>query len=327
MYTEVISKKINRLVSEKVIPGASWSFVTTEGCANHYAGRMGVYTPFSDKLVREGALYDIASLTKIIGTTTRTLQLIDDDRLDFTSPVNEVIPEFATIKITIGDLLLHKGGFQADFSKQEKEIFTQAFLHTYFSSCHLDVSSHKTVYSDIGFLLLGEIIKAIDGGSLEQSFQTNIFQPLGMVETSYYPSDSSKAIPTEQTVERGLIHGEVHDSKAYKLEIEASSAGLFSTLADINKFVTAYLEEDTRLFTNELFDKVKNTRIQERSFGWEQKQGKETCYLFHTGFTGTSIGLDMERKKGFVLLTNRIHPTRVDHGFIEERAALYSTYF
>lgn len=324
---DMISEKISNMVFEKIIPGASWSFITPEGCVNHYAGRIGVCAPFSEKAVREGMAYDLASLTKIIGTTTRILQLIDEGQLTLMSPVNEVIPEFATIKVSIQDLLLHKGGFPADFSKKEKEDLTKTVLHAYFKSCHLADSSYKTIYSDIGFLLLGEIIKAIDGVSLEQSFQTTIFQPLEMGETSYHLSDPTKAIPTEWTAERGFVQGEAHDSKAYKLETEVGSAGLFSTLPDINKFVSAYLEKDTRLFTSELFDKVRNTNVQGRSYGWEQKQGKEAMYLFHTGFTGTSIGLDMERKKGFVLLTNRIHPTREDRGFIKARAALYSTYF
>lgn len=325
MDQAMISQNISRMIETKMIPGASWSFHSETNCTRHYAGKMGVYPSFSERQINEGLFYDLASLTKVIGTTTRILQLIDERKLEFKTSVAEVLPAFSGIKVTIQDLLLHKSGLPADFPK--KESITSSALYHYFTRCHLADESYPTVYSDLGFLLLGEIIKTIDRCSLEKSFRLNIFEPLGMLDTGYHIAEPWQAIPTEETAARGTIQGVVHDSKAFKLKEAVGSAGLFSTLTDIDRFVTAYLVNDSRLFSQLLFDKVRSTDVRGRTYGWEQKQGKNGTYLFHTGFTGTSIGLDLEERTGFVLLTNRIHPSRKDNGFIEARAALYTNYF
>ncbi|MBL1226483.1 serine hydrolase domain-containing protein [Enterococcus sp. BWR-S5] len=326
MNQELISNKINHLIQRKIISGASWSFISEGKSENYYAGVMGAYSPFSEMKIKERLFYDLASLTKVIGTTTRILQLIDDGTLNFTTNVNKIIPDFSHLEITIGDLLLHRGGFPADFLTKEKELLTPDFLYTYFRNYPVREAA-STVYSDIGFLLLGLIIQAVDNCSLEQSFQKNIFRPLGMRDTSYFLLNPERALPTEQTLERGTIQGTVHDSKAYKMNTEIGSAGLFSTLEDINLFVSAYLANDDRLFHQALFAKVKSTEVAGRTYGWEQKRGCNGPYLFHTGFTGTSIGMNLEEKIGFVLLTNRIHPSRDEKGFIKARAALYTNYF
>ncbi|MBP1045110.1 beta-lactamase family protein [Enterococcus sp. BWM-S5] len=326
MNKYVISEEIKAMIDQKIISGASWSFVSEEKVENHYAGVMGVQTPFSERKIEEGLLYDLASLTKVIGTTTRILQLIDEGSLRFTTAVNEIIPSFTHIQVTISDLLLHKGGLPAEFP--EKEAISRDILKKYFAQSCLPKSEYDTVYSDVGFLLLGEVIKEMDSCSLERSFQKHIFEPLMMKHTGFQPIDKNNAVPTEQTAERGIIQGEVHDSKAFKMDGEVGSAGLFSTLEDVAGFVKAYVTEDRRLFSKSIFDKLRDTAVNERTLGWEQKENSRgRSYLFHTGFTGTSIGLEFEGKNGFILLTNRVHPNRKDRGFIEARAALYTAYF
>ncbi|HBR81371.1 MAG TPA: hypothetical protein DEA34_01660, partial [Enterococcus sp.] len=113
------------------------------------------------------------------------------------------------------DLLLHRSGLPADFSN--KPHFSSRMLVHFFETYEQPAQTTKVNYSDIGYLLLGMVIEAIDGTYLEQSFQRYIFRPLGMKDTTYFPKELNRIVPTESTVERGLILGEVHDSKAFRL--------------------------------------------------------------------------------------------------------------
>ena len=310
------------MVAEKLIPGASWSFVTEDGAREYYDGRLGVGETFS-KPVAAGLFYDIASLTKLF-VTTRILQLIDAKHLNFNSKVNKIIPEFSNLEMSAADLMLHRGGFPADFS--DKTLVNDSFVQNYFINHPFLKSSETTVYSDIGFILLGKIINALDGDSLENSFKTHIFNPLEMFDTTYHLKNPEQAVPTEITKERGAIRGTAHDSKAFRIKENIGSAGLFSTLIDMNKFVTAIITK--KLFSQDIYEALSRDKKNGRTYGWETPRNREgEEFLFHTGFTGTSIGVNLNKKRGFILLTNRVHPTREDTGFIERRRNLYLNYF
>ena len=163
-------------------------------------------------------------------------------------------------------------------------------------------------YSDPGFMFLGLMAEELDEASLDESFREHIFAPLGLADTSYHPrGEIGRFIPQEHSGERGWICGKVHDSKAYLMG-ESGSAGLFSTLGDMLHFVSAWLNRDERLLSRELFEKVEHTCQFGRTYGWSAEYGPGT--LYHTGFTGTSILMDVREGEGFVLLTNRIHRMR-----------------
>ncbi len=176
----------------------------------------------------------------------------------------------------------------------------------------------------MGFILLGKIIESLDETTLEETFRENIFNPLGMKDTSYLVQGSrERCIPTECTEQRGCICGEVHDSKAHLLG-QCGSAGLFSTLEDMVKFIKAYLEHSRLLFGEEMFEKLCSTIKFERTLGWSKEYGRDT--LYHTGFTGTSVLMDLKGRKGFVLLTNRIHPSRDNEEFLKMRKKMNEVY-
>lgn len=320
-----MKNKLTVLMEQSEICGVSAATIDNKN-ENFYLGFMGNIPPFDSISVADGMLYDLASLTKVIGTTTRILQLIDADNLELQSPVSEVFSEFPRLTMTIEDLLLHRGGLPADFS--DKQLFTEVKFLTFLENFK-PTNSKKTIYSDLGFLLLGLIIERIDKQELNASFKKNIFEPLGMKRTFYYPDFHSLIIPTEVTKKRGIIVGAVHDSKAYQWPRPVGSAGLFSTLEDMRTFASSIIlnkkADNSDLFSAKMLTLLKDTNVSKRTFGWE-KPFREGI-LYHTGFTGTSIGIDLVKKRALVLLTNRIHPTRDKSEFITNRVKLYRDYF
>lgn len=294
---------------------------------NTYLGVSGNIAPYSNILVSPNSIYDLASLTKVIGTTTRTLQLIQDNKLSFDSKINELIEEYPNLTMSIEELLFHRSGLMGDYP--DKSNFSSENLYHYLEE--VQIGNKSLCYSDLGFMLLGFIIESLDRTSLCDSFQKNIFNPLKMTNTTYVIDrhNLNNYIPTEYHPERGLIVGQVHDSKAYKMGKVVGSAGLFSTLEDVEKFTSSLLcnhyPDGSHIFNQEIFHKLTHLKRDGRYLGWENKYGENV--LFHTGFTGTSIGLDIANKRALVLLTNRIHPSRDNSIFLEKREELYSHFF
>lgn len=329
MDKAAITETIQTLIQKQIISGASWAMIQDHQRMVHYEGKMGVVAPYATQRVSKKNYYDLASLTKVIGTTTRILQLIDCKQLTFLTSVREILPEYFFLTTTIEELLLHCSSLPADLldkNRMTKEKIRQFLLTTPLGE------SNEIIYSDLGFYLLGEVIQKIDHCTLAESFKKYLFLPLGMHETTYHLKNKHSAIPTEITEHRGVIQGVVHDSKAFQLASEIGSAGLFSTVTDLCHFSSCFLNNQLAngapLFSEELFNKIQATNLKGRTYGWEVKQNyyRET-YLYHTGFTGTSIGLNFERKEVLILLTNRIHPDRKERGFINAREELYHLYF
>lgn len=319
-------EEITEFVDEEIVSGISAAFIRNEKSVKIFYGQAGKLALFSQQPVDSTAIYDLASLTKVVGTTTRILQLIDLKKLTLETRCCEILRDFSNLDCTIQELLLHRSGLPADFS--DKDRFTDEIVKDFFRTIQLD--SKETSYSDLGYLLLGWIIERIDGCNLEESFQKNIFYPLGMENTSYFPAEDSFFVPTEMNQKRGLIVGQVHDSKAFHFSRPIGSAGLFSTLGDMILFAEAILnnrlDQTHQLFSNELYELFSMLNINGRTLGWE-KPFDDREIIYHTGFTGTSIGLDLQAKRGLIILSNRIHPSRDNQRFIKKRAETYKKYF
>lgn len=319
----VLDEMAEQLVRDQVIWGASWGFVSDQGIRLKYAGKQGAVVPYCDRNVEAGMYYDLASLTKVIGTTTRILQLVEKGVISLSTPVKEILNRFSYGDVTVEHLLLHSSGLSAEI--RNKESWDRENLLEYlYTTPREREAGEGFLYSDVGFILLGKIIENLDETTLEETFREHIFNPLGMMDTSYLVQESrERCIPTECTEQRGCICGEVHDSKAHLLG-QCGSAGLFSTLEDVVKFVKAYLEHSRLLFGEETFEKLCSTIKFERTLGWSKEYGRDT--LYHTGFTGTSILMDLKGRKGFVLLTNRIHPSRNNEEFLRKRKKMNEIY-
>lgn len=319
---EEINALLKEMIDDHMICGASWAYVAEEGTELHYKGKRGAVEPYDQEELFPGMYYDLASLSKVVGTTSRVLQLVEQKRLQLDTPVSRILENFRYPEVTVGNLLLHNSGLMAEVIEKE-QLTRETIVQRVYETPQLFSSKKKFLYSDTGFILLGFIIQKLDHSTLEDSMRTHVFEPLSMAHTSYRTDKKRIYVPTEYTAKRGCICGEVHDSKAYLLG-ESGSAGLFSTLDDLAVFAGQYLRRSPGLFQSGTYELLEQTCIYARTYGWSREYGGKT--LYHTGFTGTSMLLDMEEKAGFILLTNRIHATRSQVEFLEGRKRLNSLF-
>lgn len=309
-----------QLVDQQLVPGVSWATLEEGQWQRGVHGKLGVILPYQKQVLTGNESYDLASLTKVVGTTTRILQLVDAEELSLSTKISAVLPRLTFLDLTIESLLLHHSGLPADYPKDRP--FTEEKLIQFLKETELP-RQPQMVYSDLGFILLGWVVEVLDATNLEESFQTHIFQPLGMGHTSYFPPEDARFVPTEVTEDRGVVVGRVHDEKAAAFPRPLGHAGLFSTLSDMIRFVEAIRQNE--LFSPDLFRQLLTTDVAGRTLGWERAFA--AGILFHTGFTGTAIGIDVERQRALILLANRIHPSRQDHGFLKARFEIYKTFF
>ncbi|MFV0479153.1 MAG: serine hydrolase domain-containing protein [Anaerorhabdus sp.] len=311
MKYQIIKEKLEGYIDEGIIHGVAFSFVNKQIIEKYCLGVNGdEKKPIK---ITDILYFDIASLTKVIGTTTRIMQLLDEKVITLERKISEFVPGLKFQDITIKDLLLHSSGLSADL--QDKENLTKENV---IERINRTVLQDELIYSDLGFILLGFIIEKIDGVSLEDSFQKHIFKKINMKSTSYkLQGNVENYIPTEIQESRGCIQGIVHDSKAYQIGM-IGSAGLFSTLHDVSLFAQSVLKDEL-ILTEESKQLLLKTMYNQRTIGWDKKFGNNV--LYHTGFTGTSICLDFKKEEGFILLTNRTFPKRKDD-FLEIRNEL-----
>ena len=318
-----VRQELEALVRAHVIWGFSLAFVDGERTEFSYHGVMGSRAPYDGRPVEAGLFYDLASLSKVVGTDSRILQMLQEGDQTMAAPVSRLLPRFKWKNITVGHLLLHNSGLPAEIPDKGR-LTRDNILDRLYGTAPECGPGERFVYSDVGYILLGLIIREGAGlkeqESLGESFRRHVFGPMKMDHTCFpVPEHKNRCVPTEETRKRGLICGEIHDSKAWLLG-QSGSAGLFSTLEDLAVFVRAYLTESDKLFSRETFRLIRNTEQFGRTYGWSREYGRGT--LYHTGFTGTSILMDCDGREGMILLTNRVHPTRDNTKFLEKRKEL-----
>lgn len=325
------NKLMNEAVIEGVFPGANVVIVSDKSYFMTYGNKANF--PIEEKNDID-TLYDMASCSKVISTTTSILILLEKGKIKLYDNVSSYLPEFKYDNITIFDLLTHTSGLPADVSKAYMIKSREELMEKIFN---LELKYQKgtnIVYSDIGFILLGLIVEKVSGITLDIFASENIFKPLEMNNTCYNPKDTLKCAPTEKRCDdvlKAMIRGKAHDEKAYIMGGVAGHAGLFSCVKDLEKFIKMILNNGVyngrRILSATTIDllftpKVRKTNgvsldYDQRGLGWIVKgdypssgdlASKETIY--HTGFTGTNIVIDRINKVGFAILSNRVHPTR-----------------
>lgn len=272
-------------------------------------------------------VFDMASITKPVATASSIMVLIERGKLSLTDKVSTLIPEFSVNEkqdITIRDLLIHQSGLLADNAIADYENGPAEAMQKIFALKLLNPVGSKFVYSDVNFILLGEIVQRVSGKSVHEFSQQEIFAPLGMRDTGYTPRDELKvrSAPTQLREDRWM-QGEVHDPRAYKLNGVAGHAGLFSTADDIAVYATMMLNRgkygETRIYTPQtvaLMTRGNKVSSGMRGLGWDKKTGysinkgdllTESAFG-HGGFTGTVLWIDPELDLFFIFLSNRVHP-------------------
>jgi uncharacterized protein YbbC (DUF1343 family)/CubicO group peptidase (beta-lactamase class C family) len=294
--------------------------------------------------VSPATIYDLASLTKVVGTTTVAMTLVDEGRLDLDRPVGEILPGFqgpGKEAVTVRHLLSHSSGLPAMAPLYREIRGKEAYVERIQAMDLVYPPGSRSTYSDLGMILLGEIVERVAGEPLEKLVRARVLDPLGMLDTLFRPPEElrPRIAPTEFDLRwrDRVVHGEVHDENALALGGAAPHAGLFGIAPDLARFAQMLLNggvfEDRRIVsreTVEMFTRRAGIPGSDRALGWDMKsaEGSSAGTLMssrsfgHTGFTGTSMWMDPERELYVILLTNRVHPTRENNLIREARPAV-----
>lgn len=281
----------------------------------------------SQAVVPDESIYDLASLTKVIGTTTALMVLFDEGKIHLDDPVVKYVPGFTggfKDSVTLRQLLEHRSGLPAGRDlwrvahspEEARQMVIDTPLDCRPGDCY--------EYSDLGADMLGFVVEAASGEPLDQFLHEKVYGPLGMTDTFFRPADSlrDRVAPTEVTPPRGYpLRGEVHDENAYALGGIAGHAGLFSTAGDLAVFAQMMLNggeyNGVRIVADSTVRLFTTRAAGTRALGWDTCNNDGGCgsYLSdraygHTGFTGTSIWIDPDREMFVILLTNRVHEAR-----------------
>ncbi|MDD6230435.1 MAG: serine hydrolase [Lactimicrobium massiliense] len=311
------------------LPGASAVVVSGRGDV-YYHGGWRMLVPEKRKTEAD-TLYDLASCTKVVATTTLVLQAMCEGLLSLGDPVCRYLPDFPHEEMTIRHLLTHTSGLPAD-DKAYRQCHGEKEMYAFICQLPLVYETGKDlVYSDFGFILLGMVLEKIYGCSLDVLAKKKIFDPLGMHDSGYCPQSALRCAATEMEADRGVIVGKVHDGKAWRLGGVSGNAGVFSNVQDLALFIRAMLDEHNGVIPASAIALLRNYRTegycQRRTLGWFADDAAHASFgdfashdcLYHTGFAGASIYIDYARKMGIVLLTNRIHPSRNNAWIVEIR--------
>ncbi|MDA1080452.1 MAG: serine hydrolase [Gemmatimonadetes bacterium] len=278
------------------------------------------------------SLWDMASLTKVVALTSAMMQLVERNRVSLDAPVQRYLPTWTGAnkeRVTVRHLLTHASGLPAWRPVYKEATDPGSAMQLVYATPLDTFPGVRMVYSDLGAILLGEIVRAVSGERLDAYAARNVFGPLGMADTRYLPaaSDSARIAPTEIDPWRQRhLRGEVHDENAFALGGVSAHAGLFSSGHDMARFARAYLGggilDGARVFneaTIRQFATVQDSTFSNRALGWETPNGTNSAgHLLrrpafgHTGFTGTSVWIDPANDLFIVLLTNRVNPTRAN---------------
>jgi len=343
-----LEQVVQQAVSDSVFPGASVAILFRGHVVFHQAfGRM-TYQPES-ALVTTTTIYDLASLTKAIATTSTIMQLVERDSLALYAPVSRYFPAFGQrgkASVTIEQLLRHTSGLRAHtlFSKRcatEDDVVNAIAADTLFSA-----PGTETVYSDLGFIMLGKIVEKVTGKSLAANFHERFAKPLGMTSTMFTPNDSLKRriAPVEKDAFWPLCTPRplVHDQNAALLGGVAGHAGLYSTTGDLLRVTAMLMNGGTldgrRYISNETLHRFTGRTSYPRALGWDLRsplwspKSKSSAGDYfssasygHLGFTGTSIWIDPEKELAVIILSNRVYPTSENIGIRTFRPLLHNT--
>jgi uncharacterized protein YbbC (DUF1343 family)/CubicO group peptidase (beta-lactamase class C family) len=270
-------------------------------------------------------IFDLASLTKVVATTTAIMQLMERGQVRINDPVAKYIPEFAQNgkeDITVRNLLTHYSGLRGDLDLTQAWQGRDTAFSMAFAETPVIPPGSRFLYSDINFIVLGALIERVSGTSEDEYCQKNIFTPLGMTRTRFLPPAvwKSAIAPTEYDEQGKMLRGVVHDPTARRMGGVAGHAGVFSTAGDLSKFAQALLKGSTVL-PSLMVEKMTTpqqppTADSLRGFGWDidsplsSNRGEllPVGSFGHTGWTGTSIWIDPTTRTYIILLTNSVHP-------------------
>jgi uncharacterized protein YbbC (DUF1343 family) len=315
---------INQAVREDRIPGAVLLVGHKGQVVYRKAYGYRALLP-AKELMTADTIFDIASLTKIVATTSAVMKLVEQGKIRIDDPVTNYLPGFqgGDSKITIRDLMTHFSGLRPDLDLEPEWSGYETGIRKALVDKPANPPETKFVYSDINFLLMGEIVHRLSGLPENEYVKKILFDPLGMKETGYLPAASLKPriAPTEMLKDGTVLRGVVDDPTTRFMGGVAGQAGVFSTADDLGKFCQMILDGGKGLFSTSTIQKFTepDSPFQQpilRGLGWDIQSpySGPRGDLFpptsfgHTGYTGTSIWIDPSSRTYVVLLANSVHP-------------------
>src|SRR6202045_764785 len=340
---------LEKAIADKAFPGATLAVGYRGKVSVHAFGKLSYDAKAA--ATEANTMYDIASLTKVVATTTLVAKLAEGDfavPLDLDAKVERYLPEWAggpqpewRHRVTVRHLMTHTSGLPP-FKEYWRDSSGKAdTLGRIFAEALESEPGTKMVYSDLGIILMAEIIERLTGRTLDELAKSYIFDPLGMSNTMFRPTKKlwPQIAPTEidNNLRHRLVQGEVHDENAFAIGGVSGNAGLFSTAPDLAAFCQMLLNGGSyahhrvlRRATVAQFTAPQQLSGGARTLGWAvPTEGGSSGHFFsahsfgHTGFTGTSIWIDPDRELFVVLLTNRVNPTRDNQKMAQVRPALH----
>lgn len=335
---------IESRIAEGLLPGAVVAVGRAHGVAFHRAFGRRALVPRRERMSLT-TIFDLASLTKVMATTASVILLVADGSVALDAPVATYLPSFAERgkeKITVRHLLTHSSGlrpwraYHADLVERDRRRGEQVvgtpdgkreITNRVLRSAPVHEPGEASVYGDLDFIALGALVEAVAGEELDAFCARRIYQPLGLVDTHFnhlpYTGERARYAATEQCSWRErVLWGEVHDPNAWAMGGVAGHAGLFSTAREVLRFGQEMLAADrgeSALFpaevAREFFRRQEIAPESDWALGWDTPtEGQSTSgrhfskrSIGHTGFTGTSLWIDLERGMVMVFLSNRIH--------------------
>ncbi len=343
-FITCLENLIQSEINGGAFPGANYALVFKDKV---YCGSLGNkrLVPNVEKNNLD-TMYDMASLSKVVATTSCVMKLLEQGHIRLFSKVCNYLPEFRFKDVTIWNLMTHTSGLPEGLTGICKYHTKQEVMDAIYQTELVYVTGSSILYSDLGYILLGKIVEVVSGMSLDVFAEKILFIPLQMKDSCYNPKATKRCAPTEErhdAIYNGVVCGQVHDETAYLLGGVSGNAGLFSTVRDVSHFMQMILNDgmynETRVFEKSTIDRLFQVEVEEingvmktgnsRGLGWliagqAGPNGEFTSAktIHHTGFTGTSIWIDKEKEVGFCLLSNRVHPTRNNPKHMDARAKI-----
>ncbi len=324
-----IDDAISQAISNGAAPGAVL-WIERHGTAYHHAYGRRAVLPQPEPMT-EDTIFDAASLTKVLATTPAIMQLLEDGKLQLDAPVKTYLPEFMGLgrdAVTLRHLLTHTSGLPPGIPLRPEWSGYDAGIQRALTESPRNPPGSRFRYSDINFILLGEIVRRVAGEGLDRFCETHIYEPLGMTNTGFLPPATRRAriAPTTEINGR-FLRGTVHDPTSRRMGGIAGHAGLFTTAADVARYARMMLNggelDGTRIFQSNTVGWM--TSVQSppsvpdarRGLGWDIDSpyaGPRGEYFpvgsyGHTGWTGGSLWIDPFSRTFVILLSNRNHPT------------------
>jgi CubicO group peptidase (beta-lactamase class C family) len=333
-------------IDQRAFPGAAVA-VAQDGKLIAHKG-LGRFTyEETSPIVAADTIYDLASITKVIATTTACMILYERELFNLNQPLAELLPEFAYAgvdqkdarqQVTLRMLLAHSSGLPAYIKLFQTASNKDDLLRQALQVPLIAAAGPRVEYSDIGFILLGEALQKVTGEPMDQFCQREIFARLNLAHTRFNPPKEQRPFipPTEddRTFRHRLIQGEVNDENASVMGGVAAHAGCFSTAFDVSVFAQCLLQGGSPLVKKETLEIF--TRRQDlppgtsRALGWDTPtQPSQSGRYFssrsygHLGYTGTSLWIDPDRQLSVTLLTNRTWPDRGSQSIKHVRPAFH----